>query len=83
MDNIVFTELVTAPGVQACYSIQFIVVRVVRQNNQVPRGSVDFPPLESIQGQVRRSSEHPGLVGDVPASGRTIRITQSFKSHSI
>ena len=45
-------------------------MRVVRPWPRLPREAVGCPLPGSVQGQVGWSCEHPGLVEDVPATGR-------------
>jgi len=49
---------------------KFFTMRVVKHWNRSPREAVAAPSLGSVQGQVRRGFEQPGLVEDVPAHGR-------------
>ena len=49
---------------------KFFPVWVVRPWPRLPREAVANPLPGSVQGQVGWSSEHPGLVEDVPAHGR-------------
>jgi len=59
---------------------KFLPMRVVRPWPRLPREAVDAPSLASAQGQVGWSSEHPGLVEDVPAHGRGAGTRRSLRS---
>jgi len=50
----------------------FFTVKVVKHCHRLPREVGRFPLPGSVQGQVGRGFEHPGLVEGVPAHGRGV-----------
>jgi len=49
---------------------KFFTLRVLRHWHRLPRGLLRMPLSGSVQGQVGRGFEQPGLVEGVPAHGR-------------
>jgi len=46
----------------------------LRELGLLPKGVVDAPSLEGVQGQVEWGFEQPGLLEGVPAHGRGVEL---------
>jgi len=60
---------------------KFLLKRVVRHRNRLPREAVNVPSLKVFQGQVGWGPGQPGLVGSSPAHSRGVETLRSFAAH--